>query len=286
VNKYVGFATLAIGSILSIYLLSLEKISLFGLECRIVGQRTVQGAFAAMNDPICLNNGVYFTGLSVAGLLVLFGLFFVLKDNFVGSELDPSSAQVGPAQLSKGGNSSSTRSQNPTVSVSYDRQKWSVLKEIDPEIAAAASQVAIHGKRYEEDLAERYMTLGDKTYLNSIVEHVLQRQREEDVRQAAEETRFAAFKETETYKNQLQNLKSANVFETSGGIAVMLPDFRCVQVENTGDITVYADLSDRENYHSKDKKWDMVDTQKKQAHIDRAGEAILKAIFLNGSAQA
>jgi hypothetical protein len=51
----------------------------------------------------------------------------------------------------------------------YDRKRWSVLKEVDPEIAAASKEVVALASHYDDVLAEKYLVLGDKTYLSALV---------------------------------------------------------------------------------------------------------------------
>lgn len=55
---------------------------------------------------------------------------------------------------------------------SYDVSKWRALVEFDPEISHASRSVASLGQIYEDELAEKYLVLMDKTYLGSIVEKI------------------------------------------------------------------------------------------------------------------
>ncbi|MBP1806485.1 hypothetical protein [Rubellimicrobium aerolatum] len=49
-----------------------------------------------------------------------------------------------------------------------DSRRWQFLKEADPEVAAAATRVAGLGPGYEDHLAERLLTLGDRALLPGI----------------------------------------------------------------------------------------------------------------------
>lgn len=54
----------------------------------------------------------------------------------------------------------------------YDRRRWQILVEVDPEIADAAAIVREFGNSYEDELAEKFLALNDKTYLNAIVDRL------------------------------------------------------------------------------------------------------------------
>lgn len=55
----------------------------------------------------------------------------------------------------------------------YDVRRWGILKEIDPDIAAAAQQVSTLSPSYEDAFAEKFLTLGDKKYLEALVNGVI-----------------------------------------------------------------------------------------------------------------
>lgn len=54
-----------------------------------------------------------------------------------------------------------------------DLAKWASLVELDPEIAAAAAKVRAHGEKYERMLAEKYLPLNDRAYLQAAVDKVI-----------------------------------------------------------------------------------------------------------------
>lgn len=60
----------------------------------------------------------------------------------------------------------------PQAEKAANFKKWKTLTEVDPDIAAAAARASAIGAHVEQALAEKYMVLNEKTYLNSIVELV------------------------------------------------------------------------------------------------------------------
>lgn len=287
-NKSVAYVALAVGVISIVYLLSIEEVRLFGVACRVIGEQTVRGPFGPMSEPVCLDNGIYFTGMAIGIFLVLFAAAFILKDI-----LFPAAFVAGTPSILQSQSANSPKSlASPRQPASAPRAiasplanpAWKTLKEVDPDIQEAVAKVIIYGRKYEEELAERYLALGDKTYLNSIVERVLQIKDEFELGRSLKEKEFSVFKETPEYEKQFQDLSWANVFETFTGIAFVLSDYRCVQVENSGDIKVYSDINEREKYHKKDVKWTPVIGEEKRALINRFGEDIIKSIFLKSMA--
>ena len=58
-------------------------------------------------------------------------------------------------------------------SARYDDKKWSVLADVDPDIRAAIAKVEPYGAKWIAVLAEKYLAVADKTYLDAIVESVI-----------------------------------------------------------------------------------------------------------------
>lgn len=56
-----------------------------------------------------------------------------------------------------------------------DYNRWTTLKEVDPDIAAAASEAQKIGPMAEHRLAEKFLTLNDKSYLPTLL-HNLQKE--------------------------------------------------------------------------------------------------------------
>ena len=59
--------------------------------------------------------------------------------------------------------------QHAIAQAGFDRRRWETLKDVDPEIAAAASEVRQYGSVYEDMLADKYLSLNDKSYLQALV---------------------------------------------------------------------------------------------------------------------
>ena len=57
---------------------------------------------------------------------------------------------------------------------SYDKSKWQTLVKYDDDLRNAAARVRPFGDVYEDELAEAYLAVNDKTYLESIVKKVVQ----------------------------------------------------------------------------------------------------------------
>lgn len=54
-------------------------------------------------------------------------------------------------------------------------KKWHALVEVDPEIAAQAKRVAAFGQPYADELAQKYLAIGDKAYLAQIADAIVTR---------------------------------------------------------------------------------------------------------------
>lgn len=61
----------------------------------------------------------------------------------------------------------------------YDVKKWQALKEVDSDIAAATERVSKFAARYEDELAEKYLILNDKAYLEALITKVEEKAQEE-----------------------------------------------------------------------------------------------------------
>jgi hypothetical protein len=60
---------------------------------------------------------------------------------------------------------------NPRLPMDQKR-KWLALVDLDPEIRDVAARARAHGEKYELMLAERYLALGDKSYLKAAEDFV------------------------------------------------------------------------------------------------------------------
>lgn len=67
------------------------------------------------------------------------------------------------------GGSAQAQPQQAIAQAGFDRRRWETLKDVDPDIAAAAAEVRQFGGVYEDMLADKYLALNDKTYLPAMV---------------------------------------------------------------------------------------------------------------------
>lgn len=56
----------------------------------------------------------------------------------------------------------------------YDKSKWETLVKYDDDIRSAVERVRPFGDSYEDELAQAYLSVNDKNYLEPIVKKVLQ----------------------------------------------------------------------------------------------------------------
>lgn len=189
-NKSVAYVALAVGVISIVYLLSIEEVRLFGVACRVIGEQTVRGPFGPMNEPVCLDNGVYFTGMSIGIFLVLFAAAFIVKNIlFPTAVVEGTSPSIytserqysAPARELPGfGRQAENDRRTERVSTQskvsaaegYDRQKWATLIEYDEVLRAANAEVGAYGASYSDKLARDFLGLNDKSYLPKIVEKI------------------------------------------------------------------------------------------------------------------
>lgn len=54
----------------------------------------------------------------------------------------------------------------------FDRNKWQTLVRYDDELRAAAERIRALGSKWEDELAEEYLKINDKTYLLKIVQRI------------------------------------------------------------------------------------------------------------------
>lgn len=107
----------------------------------------------------------------LCGLTGLIGLLFLAASGQAKREPDTTKPYE-PAQIPPPSSSGET---SPPKTATYDEKKWAILKEVDPEVRAAAQEIAALGPAYEADMAEKYQVLNDKTYLAPIVAAVKER---------------------------------------------------------------------------------------------------------------
>lgn len=152
-----------------------------------------------------------------------------------------------------------------------NQAKWEALLRYDPEIAAAHAQVRPLGEAYADRLAAEYMAIGDKAYLDRIVQEIA-RTHDADV---ARKEQWVASRGREQLADLDRKLASANLFEVTGGFALILPDdYRCIQINYGGAGEIFADLATRSNAHPQDRMWRQVNDPERRRrliadHIDQ-----------------
>jgi hypothetical protein len=77
-----------------------------------------------------------------------------------------------------------------TRAYQYDRAKWEALVEFDPDIAKVEATLRPLGAKYVDQFATGYLALGEKTYIDNIVQKVLETARQEDAERKVEEARW------------------------------------------------------------------------------------------------
>lgn len=155
-----------------------------------------------------------------------------------------------------------------------EHERWSILKEVDPEIRAAARRVAEQGDEFEFNLAKKYLVLNDKSYLEGAVDATLEQvqlikeSRLHRVKRVAEIGRSTEYAE---FKTQLDR---ANVFRVSDGHCLIFLDGMCANVTSSGRVQFFDDLSARDEAFPHDKVWVEVWGDEKQRVITALGDDI------------
>jgi len=75
------------------------------------------------------------------------------------------------------GSQSTLLNHSSTINAStaqHDAHKWETLKQVDPEIAAAAAKANAVDAEAEKLLAKKYLTLNDKSYLDTMVKKAIE----------------------------------------------------------------------------------------------------------------
>jgi len=131
-----------------------------GIVCGIV-------ASSKGRDP----TGWFFIGL----ILGIFGMFLIAllpavnttsSDSFSGWNASNQDHSTFPS------NAATIQRASALPESKYDKQKWNILKEVDAEIAATAARIIALDPVLEDMLAEKFITLNDKSYLASIERHI------------------------------------------------------------------------------------------------------------------
>jgi hypothetical protein len=185
------YITGIVGLLVLIYLLSLETVTVFGVTCHIIGSEELApgagGLLGSLDQPTCLGNAPYTFGILVGLALLVTSAFLMVSKapSHSGHDVrfDDPRREFGavrpleePSTIAK-----------PVAEPKYDRKKWGVLKEVDEDILSAVRAVEQHGSGLEDELAERYLAISDKAYLQKIVETVISKSQEISQKEAEEE---------------------------------------------------------------------------------------------------
>mgnify|MGYP001766682543 CR=1 FL=1 len=129
---------------------------------------------------------------------------------------------------------------SPTGGIaSADLAKWRSLVELDPDIAAAAARVRVFGEQFERMLAEKYIPLNDKTYLQSAVDKVLS----------------IAEKYKDVPKFDPPNMKNiSEVFDIDGFPLYRMKDGKFALGCLDGKLRIFDTRLEAENHHSSSRK--------------------------------
>lgn len=146
------------------------------------------------------------------------------------------------------------------VTQRFDKKKWDVLKEVDSDISYAAKRVSALDPGLEYELAEKYLVLGQREYLEKIVDATIEAWREkraedEKKRQFLQEKYSnSAMQEVTQYEKLIGEkrfdeqygsvVKDVQVYDGSwvgwkGGIVITLEDGRTV-LKNKGLSRVFG----------------------------------------------
>ncbi|WP_370677300.1 hypothetical protein [Pleomorphomonas sp. PLEO] len=163
------------GAVLLMYMLSLQKVEVFGVTCRIIGSQKATSFGISTQEPTCLNDGAFTMGIALGLALLVIGGLFIAKDILSSGETSSSAGSSGRQyNLSSAAADEDTYSSPkvpaaPVETARFDKKKWQTLKQVDPEIAAASAEICEMSPALDDTLAEKYLVLNDKTYLKALV---------------------------------------------------------------------------------------------------------------------
>lgn len=191
---------------LIIYLLSLPVVSVSrDLYCRVM----ISGSDNVYNysKPSCLPDFMYYGGLALGGIFFLFSAMLVAKDIFAGANDASGTATATSPVTQQNGSSVQASRKTAKTAPAYDVAAWNALVELDPEIGEAARKAREFGPRYEELLAEKFMPLKDKAYLQAALNKVIEA--------AEEDRRPKPVLDTSEFQKQYPHTRNAD-----GGITI------------------------------------------------------------------
>jgi hypothetical protein len=185
------------GSIVLIYLLSMDRVELFGRVCFIIGtQKKGELWGSEVSEPVCLAPAIYYSGMLLAAGLIILAVILFAKDYLLHGQ-----SQM---PLTNGGFDAMRTSQPdrqaarvPSAQTSgkpkkdYDTVRWAALLEVDEEIAAAEKAISAFGTKFVDELAQKYLALGDKAYLPALVAKISEAGRQQKMLDDAQKAQDA-----------------------------------------------------------------------------------------------
>lgn len=115
----------------------------------------------------------------------------------------------------------------------FDGKEWAILKDVDPDIKAASDRVSDVDPRLDAHLAEQYLCLSDKKYLQPLVDKLLS--------DAARKVDIGS---------QTKNAAKPGLYEASGLFRIrVLPDGSVTVISDpSGELADYDRFDDLEKF--------------------------------------
>jgi hypothetical protein len=182
-----------------------------------------------------------------AGFGSLFGMGFIgfLIGAFVGFFLSASAAAFFFLLSDIAENTRKTQAGR----AAFDEAKWNALVEFDPDIAAAVERLRPLGGKYVDELAEKFLALNDKQYLDTIVRRIV-----EQYEVLSESEHLADLGEADLGKNvdyifatpfgYLMGMKDGTVIALRGAEVERLPSIKSFYEKYREDATSWRELTD------------------------------------------
>ncbi len=177
------FVLLVAAAIVAIICLSANRIEAWGTTCYYYGELRA--------DSACISPGVIIGGWIAAFVLAAVGAWLFIAPALSQGRVAESYVQYDASPPRPSAPAASTAA--PTNSLpTFDFRRWQTLLEVDSDLRAAAEVARQLGPTYENQLAEKYLALNDKAYLNAILDRLRadagakQSERDQLTRQAGE----------------------------------------------------------------------------------------------------
>ncbi|MGJ4961376.1 hypothetical protein [Bradyrhizobium sp. HKCCYLRH3061] len=190
----------------------------------IGGIMIAAGAFLTLVPP-------FFIGpiLFVGGLII--GMRGMTKTAVTGAKLTSSALSA----VASSGTQNATRDAVAVSGNDYNRAKWATLLEVDAQIREAADSVGRFGDSYVEQLAYKYLSVDDKSYLPTIVDNILSAAKSDALRAEAakeEEARKYAAQIEQERETSLRRRATARRLAPMAGVAIAVVAVGMIVYEN------------------------------------------------------